>query len=79
MTLDTQSLEGALAALPDEYRAALVLRTYEELSYEEIAQELDIPVGTVMSRIHRARRMLRERLEAPPARVPKASEEDAGA
>ncbi len=66
----------ALASLPDEYRAALVLRTYEELSYEEIARELEIPVGTVMSRIHRARRMLRERLGAPPTRVPKAPPED---
>lgn len=69
-------VERALASLPDDYRAALVLRTYEELSYEEIARALGIPIGTVMSRIHRARRMLRERLEAFTAPLPKARRED---
>jgi RNA polymerase sigma-70 factor (ECF subfamily) len=69
-------VEQALAALPPDYRAALILRTYEELSYEEIARELEIPIGTVMSRIHRARRMLRERLEGRTAPLPKARRED---
>lgn len=63
--LETETvLSRALRALPDEYRLPLLLRTYEELSYAEIARSLDIPVGTVMSRLHRARRMLRQELEA---------------
>jgi RNA polymerase sigma-70 factor (ECF subfamily) len=41
----------------------LVLREYEALSYQEIAEALQIPVGTVMSRLNYARRLLRERLE----------------
>jgi RNA polymerase sigma-70 factor (ECF subfamily) len=63
-----ERVAGALAALPHEFRLPLLLRTYEELSYQEIAQELEIPLGTVMSRIHRARRMLREALESHSAR-----------
>ncbi|MFQ5599961.1 MAG: RNA polymerase sigma factor [Candidatus Krumholzibacteriia bacterium] len=57
-------LEKALATLPEEFRVTLTLRTYDELSYAEIAAALGVPVGTVMSRIHRARRMLRDALEA---------------
>jgi len=52
----------ALADLPEEYRAALFLREWAELSYAEIAQTLGCPVGTVDSRIARARQMLVERL-----------------
>jgi len=58
------ALEEALGTLPEEFRAVLVLRTHEELSYDEIARTLDIPVGTVMSRLSRARRQLREALRA---------------
>jgi RNA polymerase sigma-70 factor (ECF subfamily) len=51
-------LEEALRALPDEQRAVFVLRTAEELSYREIADALGVQVGTVMSRLHRAREKL---------------------
>jgi len=51
-------LDQALARLPDEYREAIVLREIEDLSYREIAATLDVPIGTVMSRISRARTML---------------------
>ncbi|MDX2031717.1 MAG: sigma-70 family RNA polymerase sigma factor [Blastocatellia bacterium] len=52
----------AIATLPEKYRAALVLCDMEEKSYEEIAVVLDLPVGTVKSRINRARNLLKEKL-----------------
>lgn len=55
---DMRLLDRALAALPVEYREALVLRELEDLSYKEIAAALEIPIGTVMSRIARGRRLL---------------------
>lgn len=55
-------LERALLALPAEQRAVFALRTFEELSYREIADALGISIGTVMSRLSRARERLRESL-----------------
>ncbi len=55
-----RALAGLLAALPETYREVLVLREFEELSYREIASIIDSPIGTVMSRLARARAMLRE-------------------
>jgi RNA polymerase sigma-70 factor (ECF subfamily) len=60
-TLDAD-LQAALDGLPAAFREAVWLRDVEELSYAEIAQVLDVPAGTVMSRISRGRRMLFERL-----------------
>jgi RNA polymerase sigma-70 factor (ECF subfamily) len=57
------ALHRAIAELADERRIAIVLRDLEGLSYEEIAQALDLPLGTVRSRIHRARTDLRDKLE----------------
>jgi RNA polymerase sigma-70 factor, ECF subfamily len=57
--LDTADVERLLAQVPDPFRAAVVLRDIEELSYEEIARVLHAPIGTVMSRIHRGRALLR--------------------
>jgi RNA polymerase sigma-70 factor (ECF subfamily) len=57
-----EDLERALQALPEAFREAVVLRDVQELSYAEIASALGIPVGTVMSRIHRGRALLREAL-----------------
>jgi RNA polymerase sigma-70 factor (ECF subfamily) len=56
-------LERALAALRPEQRQVIVLRDYLDLGYAEIAAVLDVAPGTVMSRLHRARLALRERLE----------------
>ena len=56
-------LQAAIDALPEAFREAVWLRDVEEFSYAEIAAMLDIPVGTVMSRISRGRRMLFERLQ----------------
>lgn len=53
----------ALAQLPEEYRTALVLKEMDDLKYEEIAEILGVPLGTVRSRIHRARQELRMRLQ----------------
>ncbi len=49
------TLERAIAALPDDLRTAIILRELDGMSYEEIAQTMDCPVGTVRSRIFRAR------------------------
>jgi RNA polymerase sigma-70 factor (ECF subfamily) len=55
---DMEALRAALESLPLEFREALVLRELEGLSYKEIAEAADVPVGTVMSRLARARRQL---------------------
>lgn len=57
-----EDLEKALADLPEIFRDALLLADYEGFSYREIAAILDVPAGTVMSRISRARRAMRVRL-----------------
>jgi RNA polymerase sigma-70 factor (ECF subfamily) len=56
------AVRQAMAGLPGRLRDAIVLQVLHELSYQEIAQVLDIPVGTVMSRLHNAKRLLRNRL-----------------
>lgn len=60
-TLD-DDIQSALDALPPAFRAAVVLCDIEDLTYEEIAEVLDIKLGTVRSRIHRGRALLREAL-----------------
>lgn len=59
----TAMVQGAILSLPDASRAVLVLREYEELSYQEISSTLDIPLGTVMSRLNYARKLLKTKLE----------------
>ena len=58
-----QRVWRALATLPADKREIIVLRDFHDLSYSDIAEVLDIPIGTVMSRLHGARRQLRARLE----------------
>jgi RNA polymerase sigma-70 factor (ECF subfamily) len=60
---DSQLLQKAIAALPVHYREAILLCEVEEMSYQEIAETLAVPIGTVMSRLSRARRALREDLQ----------------
>jgi RNA polymerase sigma-70 factor (ECF subfamily) len=57
-----RAVTRAIASLPEKYRAALVLCDIEEKSYEEISVVLGLPVGTVKSRINRARNLLKEKL-----------------
>ena len=57
-----QELVTAVNELPDEYRTVLMLWAIEELSYKEIAEAVDVPIGTVMSRLYRARQRLSEQL-----------------
>lgn len=59
----TAVVQQAIRDLPDASRAVLVLKEYEGLSYHEIAETLDIPIGTVMSRLNYARRSLKETLK----------------
>lgn len=58
-----EMLSEAVQQLPGKYREAFLLRDIEEMSYEEVAGVLDVPLGTVKSRVNRARLMLREKLK----------------
>jgi len=57
-------VQAALAQLPDDHRAIIILREFDGLSYDEIAAVLELPRGTVESRLFRARQALKERLTA---------------
>ena len=57
-------IKDALDSLPEHYRIVALLADVSELSYQEIAELLDCPIGTVMSRLHRARKMLAHSLKA---------------
>jgi RNA polymerase sigma-70 factor (ECF subfamily) len=57
-------LHAALQQLSTEHRQVLVLREFEQMSYEEMADVLGVPRGTVESRLHRARAELREKLKS---------------
>ena len=63
----SHEMELLLTSLPDRYRAAVVLRFINDLSYSEIAETLEQPVGTVKSNVHRGIAMLRQALDAAPA------------
>src|SRR5213075_47101 len=69
-TAETEALESmpddevkqALESIPEQFRMAVILADIEGFSYKEIADILDVPIGTVMSRIHRGRKALQQRL-----------------
>jgi len=57
---DSETVRALVAALPEPFREAIVLRDIDDLSYREIADVVGVPIGTVMSRLARARTMLRQ-------------------
>jgi RNA polymerase sigma-70 factor (ECF subfamily) len=59
---DTELVQQAIATLPAGFQEVLILADLEELKYQEIADALDIPIGTVMSRLARARGLLRQKI-----------------
>jgi len=61
-SLGSSGLEGALLGLSEALRSAVLLRDVEGFSYQEIAEILEVPLGTVMSRLHRGRAALRQAL-----------------
>jgi len=63
-----ERLVAALDSLPPEYKSVLLLWAVEDFSYKEIAAALEIPIGTVMSRLYRARQQLSEQLRPNPSR-----------
>lgn len=60
--IDVEAVEAALAALPEEFREVSTLAFMQDLTYQEIAAQMNIPVGTVRSRLHRGRRLLQKAL-----------------
>jgi RNA polymerase sigma factor (sigma-70 family) len=60
--IDSAQLQVALNELPEAFRAPLILFYFEEFSYRDIAEQLELPLGTVMSRLARAKTFLRQRL-----------------
>jgi RNA polymerase sigma-70 factor (ECF subfamily) len=62
-TDDVTSIERAMRNLPDRFRELLVLRELKGLSYRELAEVMDVPMGTVMSSLSRARQALRGALD----------------
>jgi len=64
--LDIRDLDAALQALPEEQRAVVLLVGLEQMTYDEAARVLDVPIGTVMSRLSRGRERLRRLLSGVP-------------
>jgi len=75
--VDARLVEAALAEVPEDFRVAIVLADMQDLPYEEIAKVLDLPIGTVKSRVHRGRLALARALEGTgePQEAPRTSEE----
>ena len=60
---EKRKIDEAITRLPSDFREVLILREMEEMSYRDIAQATDTPIGTVMSRLSRARAILKDKLE----------------
>lgn len=64
-SIPAQGIQEALASLPERYRRVVLLFDVDGFSYKEIAGIVDVPLGTVMSRLHRGRKALKDRLRPP--------------
>jgi RNA polymerase sigma-70 factor, ECF subfamily len=60
--VDSEQLQRALAELPEVFRTPVILYYFEDFSYRDIAEQMDLPIGTVMSRLARAKASLRQKL-----------------
>jgi RNA polymerase sigma-70 factor (ECF subfamily) len=65
--IDPEQLQAALNELPEVFRTPIILYYFEEFSYRDIAEQMELPIGTVMSRLARAKAFLRCRLSPPEA------------
>ncbi|HTI49699.1 MAG TPA: sigma-70 family RNA polymerase sigma factor [Planctomycetaceae bacterium] len=73
---DGEQLQNVLNDLPEEFRSPLILFYFREFSYKEIAEHMEVPVGTVMSRLARAKAYLRRRLTTPELAATSSSDSD---
>jgi RNA polymerase sigma-70 factor (ECF subfamily) len=64
LPIDAETLQNAIQGLPEEFRLVVLMFYFEDLSYREIAEQLNVPAGTVMSRLSRAKKHLRRHLLA---------------
>jgi RNA polymerase sigma-70 factor (ECF subfamily) len=67
--VDPERLQEALNEIPEVFRTPIILYYFDDFSYRDIAEQMDLPIGTVMSRLARAKAYLRGRLLAPPPEV----------
>lgn len=74
--ISSEELQRALNELPECFRTPIILYFFDEFSYREIAEQLGVPLGTVMSRLSRGKVFLRERLEGGVAKATAPSERD---
>jgi RNA polymerase sigma-70 factor (ECF subfamily) len=70
--IDPERLQQALNELPEVFRTPIILYYFEDFGYRDIAEQMDLPIGTVMSRLARAKAYLRVRLLEPDASLPSA-------
>ena len=63
--VEPEKLQAALNAMPEGFRTPLILFYFEDFSYRDIAEQMELPIGTVMSRLARAKAFLRDRLLPP--------------
>jgi RNA polymerase sigma-70 factor, ECF subfamily len=68
--VDAEQLQQALNDLPEPFRTPIILYYFEDFSYRDIAEQMDLPIGTVMSRLARGKLYLRSRLLSRPAQPP---------
>ena len=69
--IEAETIHSILDKLPEKYKSVLILYYMEECSYQEIAEMLDVPIGTVMSRLSRAKQMMKKAMLKPAIKAPR--------